>query len=96
VLYDAALLHGSPPNAGTDVRVAAAIALAPAGAQLVHLHAAEDGLVEGFLIDERYYTMQPYAARPEGYERFEPDAGQLGGVDPGTLRSVLRAAERAG
>ena len=96
VLYDAALLHGSPPNAGDDARVAAAVALAPAGASLVHLHAEPGDEVEGHLIDERYYTLQPYAARPQGYPSFVPDPSSLGVVDPDDVAGLLQAAIDAG
>lgn len=94
-LYDAALLHGSPPNAGDDVRVAAAIALAPAGAPLVHLHADPGRPVEGYLIDESYYTLEPYAARPSGVPRHDPDPARLGVVDPDELAGPVAALERA-
>jgi hypothetical protein len=92
VLYDAALLHGSPPNAGDDVRVAAAIALAPTGAELVHLHAEAGGPVQGYVIDEGYYTLQPYAAAPEGAAAFVPDPTDLGVLDPDAVPALLRAA----
>lgn len=85
LLYDAATLHGSPPNAGDEVRVAAAVALAPKGAQLVHYHAEEGGPVEGYLIDEAWYTTQTFGRRPQGYERCDPDPERVGALDPDEL-----------
>lgn len=85
VLYDAALLHGSPPNRGSEVRVAAAVALAPKGAQLVHLHAEPGGPVEGYLIDEAWYTTQAFGTRPKGYPRHDPSPHHLGTVPAGAV-----------
>ena len=72
IVWDAALLHGSWPNDRPDPRPAAAIALAPAAADLVHFHRALGGPTEGFLIDESHYTTTPYGARPVGARPLAP------------------------
>ncbi len=66
VAYDPALVHGSTPNTSTEERPVVAVAFAPRGAQLVHFHEGPDGVVEGFEIDERYFTAAQYRSRPEG------------------------------
>jgi ectoine hydroxylase-related dioxygenase (phytanoyl-CoA dioxygenase family) len=66
VEYDPALLHGSAPGSDRGVRPVAAIAFAPPGATLVHYHQEGEGPVERFIIDESYYTLQPFGSRPDG------------------------------
>lgn len=66
VLYDPALLHGSTPGTSRQVRPVAALASAPAGARLVHYHQEGEGPVEGYVINEGYYTLQEFGTRPEG------------------------------
>jgi len=72
ILWDAALLHGSWPNDGPDLRPAAAIAFAPAAADLVHFHRAPGGDTEGYLIEESHYTTTAYGARPVGARPLAP------------------------
>ena len=72
IVYDAALLHGSAPSRSDRPRPAAALAVAPVAAPLVHFHREAGGPVEGYLIDESYYTTQPHAARPVGARRLDP------------------------
>lgn len=72
VVYDAALLHGSAPSRQDRPRPAAALAVAPHGAPLVHFHRDPGGPVEGHRIDESWFTTQPYGARPTGCEPVEP------------------------
>lgn len=89
LLYDAGVLHGSPPNCSEQVRVAAAVALAPRGAQLVHYHAEDDGPVEGYLIDEAWYTTQTFGERPEGYARADPPPERSGTHDLSELELAV-------
>jgi len=89
LLYDAGVLHGSPPNCGQEVRVAAAVALAPKGAQLVHYHAEEGGPVEGYLIDEAWYTTQTFGQRPQGYRRSDPEPARAGTHSAAELEHVV-------
>lgn len=72
IVYDAAILHGSAPSRSGRPRPAAALAVAPRGAPLVHFHREPGGPVEGFLIDESYYTTEPHAVRPHGAAAIEP------------------------
>ena len=72
IVYDAAILHGSPPNASEIPRPAAALALAPQGAGLVHFHRRPGGPVEGWAIDESWYTVQPFGEPPTGFPRLDP------------------------
>jgi hypothetical protein len=46
--------------------------MAPAEAPLVHFHLEPGGPLEGFAIDRGYYTTQPYASRPAGFDAVEP------------------------
>ncbi len=64
--YDPGLVHGSGPNPTGEQRVVAAIALAPAGAPLVHFHVDADGGLTGWAIDASHYTVAPFGSRPEG------------------------------
>jgi hypothetical protein len=72
IVYDAAILHGSPPNASAVPRPVAAIALAPEDAGLVHFHRGPDGAVAGWAIDESWYTVQPFGEPPTGFPSLEP------------------------
>ena len=70
--YDAALIHGSTPNRSDRIRTAVAVALAPAGAELLHFHHLGDGRgVSGHRIDAAYYTVQSLWQVPEGYPEVE-------------------------
>jgi hypothetical protein len=71
-VYDPALVHGSFPNPSPDVRPAAAIAVAPRDAPLVHFHVDEDDGLAGWEIDESHFTTRPFASRPVGYPPIEP------------------------
>lgn len=56
VVMDNRLLHGSGPNGSDRPRVAAAAAVVPAEADLVHAVAMDDDLVGLVRVDERFYT----------------------------------------
>jgi ectoine hydroxylase-related dioxygenase (phytanoyl-CoA dioxygenase family) len=68
VVYDNALLHHTPPNAGDEPRVVVAFAIAPPGAPVIHIH-SEDGVrAEVFEIPagSTHFTAKPFGARPDG------------------------------
>lgn len=71
VVYHPGMMHGSYPNEAERQRVAVAIAFAPEGAPLVHFHRSGESL-EGFVIDESYFTTEPFASRPTSTERYAP------------------------
>jgi hypothetical protein len=71
-VYDPALIHGSDANPTDHVRPAAAIALAPRGAPLVHFHAGADGRLSGWAIDESFFTTQEFGSCPVGCDPLEP------------------------
>ena len=77
IVWDAALVHGSWPNERSEARPAAAIAVAPAGAGLVHFHRRPDGRLEGWSIDEAFYTTLPYGEPPAGYPSLDPWDGPV-------------------
>jgi hypothetical protein len=72
IVYDAALIHGSPPNRTPAPRPAAAMAVAPVDAELVHFHRPVDGPITGYEIDESWYTVQPFGEAPHGYPTLDP------------------------
>jgi hypothetical protein len=67
VVFDPATLHGSGPNPTDAERPAVTIAVAPAGAELVHFHECDDGSLVGAVVDDRFFTMHPYGTAPTGY-----------------------------
>lgn len=71
VVYDPALVHGSWPNRAPIRRVAAALALAPVGARLVHFHVDAVGALRGHPIDGSHFTTAPYGSAPTSTS-FEP------------------------
>ena len=72
VVWDAALVHGSGPNPGADPRPAVAFARAPIGAELVHFHRQPEGPLEGYAIDESYYTTDEFGTAPSAGRLIEP------------------------
>ena len=84
--FDPATVHGSVPNRSSARRPAFTIAVVPTGAQLVHYHEADDGRLEGFIVDDAFFTTNPYRTRPMGYPTFEPTGRSLGEDD---LRTAL-------
>jgi hypothetical protein len=87
VIYDAALLHASPPNRSGAVRPVAGLAMAPPGVALVHHHTEGDGTATVHEIDEWYYTRQEFATAPTGY--------RVIGTHPVVDRPVTEAQVRA-
>lgn len=85
VLYDPALLHGSGPNHGNRLRVVAAVAFAPTGAQLVHFQRVQDRdgpqSLQGFRISASYFTAQEFRSRPHGPADIEPWTGAVAPTD---------------
>lgn len=72
IVYDAALIHGSPPNHSDWPRTAMALAVAPVGAGLVHFHRRPGGPTDGYAIDDAWYTVQPFGEPPAGYPSVDP------------------------
>lgn len=72
VVYDAAVVHGAHSNRVDAVRPAVAVALAPNGAELVHVHvdAEGDGLT-AYRVDVDFYMGQGLFNRPDGYPTTE-------------------------
>ncbi len=88
LLYDAGLVHGSGPNPTDSPRPAVGVALAPRGAELVHVHRDEDGGLTAWSVDADFYTLQSLWSRPEGYPRRPPWASACSEDD------LRRALER--
>lgn len=68
MIYDVRLLHGSPPNLSSDVRVAASMYAVPAGATRLHYHRDESGTVRGFQVPSNFCTVFQIGELPEGEE----------------------------
>jgi len=66
IIYENRLLHGTPPNRPDAVRVAAYISAIPAGAPRVHYYMTPGGTVEGFHVDEDFFTTFTIGQRPVG------------------------------
>jgi hypothetical protein len=64
IVYDAALIHGSTPTGGA-LRPVVAIATVPKGASLVHFHQADDEPLQGYAVDEDWFTTAPHAVVPD-------------------------------
>lgn len=88
--FDPAVLHGSGANRTAARRPAFTIAFVPEEAELLHFHLDDEGRLEGFKVDEAFFTENPYRARPVGsYAPAEPFAPVL---TEATLRRSLGAA----
>lgn len=70
--FDPASFHGSGPNFGDELRPAVTTAFVPTGTQLLHFHQGPDGVVEGFAVDDAFFTENPYRTRPTGYPSVTP------------------------
>ena len=84
--FDPATFHGSVPNRSSTRRPAFTIAVVANGAELVHYHESDDGRLEGFIVDDTFFTTNPYRTRPNGYPTFEPAGRSLREDD---LRTAL-------
>jgi hypothetical protein len=82
IVYDAALIHGSPPNRTDRPRPVAAVATAPESAGLVHFHRPPGGPTQGYAIDEAWYTVQPFGEPPTGYPALEPWTEPMAPIRP--------------
>jgi hypothetical protein len=71
ILYDGALLHGSSPNRTSDVRPAFGLVSVPEEAELLHWF-IEDGQIDLYEVDARFFTEVPFMTRPEGYRHLGP------------------------
>ena len=86
--FDPATFHGSGPNLTDSQRPALTLAFVEDGAQLVHFHERAHGELEGFQVDDAFFTQNPYRTRPCGYPAFKPDRRATTADD---LRSALNA-----
>jgi ectoine hydroxylase-related dioxygenase (phytanoyl-CoA dioxygenase family) len=69
VAVDHGLLHASPPNRGTEPRVAIAAAVAPADAAVVHHHCRPDGSIERFSVpDPAWFRTFDFGDAPTGVD----------------------------
>lgn len=84
--FDPATLHGSGPNETDEVRPAFTMAFTDPAAQLLHFHLGEDGRLEGFVVDEAFFTEHPYRTRPTRYVSCPPHASAL---TEATLRAAM-------
>lgn len=90
VLFDNAVIHGSAPNQAAHVRPAAAVAFAPRGVELLHVHRDEGAPAAAFCVDEAFFTTQTFRARPVGYREI-PLWGDL--LTPADLCAAVRRIE---
>lgn len=90
LLYDPALLHGSGPNLGPDVRIAVASAFVPEGAGLFQFFAnPEKGAgPRGFAVDDSYFTSEAFGREPIGHPRVAPWADAVQSADFDAALSV--------
>ena len=72
VLFHPSTVHGSGPNLMDQARPAVTIASAPAGAEFVHFHLADDGTVTGYRVDDEFFTTNPYGTPPRGRPPLDP------------------------
>jgi hypothetical protein len=79
--FDPATFHGSDPNRSDRPRPALTVAFVQTEEPLLHFHEAADGTVEGFVVDDRFFTENAYRSRPEGYPSVEPHAPVLTEAD---------------
>lgn len=78
VIYDHSLVHASPPNRSSALRVAANLALVPAEARMIHAYLGSDspsGRPEVFEVDDAFFLRNVIGERPMGVP-------SLGFVDP--------------
>lgn len=90
VVYDAGVVHGSPPNRSAEARVAAAVALVPTGTQLIHVHRRGDGTDHAYEVDRSFHVDQGLLNEPTGYREVDLWAPAVAADDfAGPLRSTV-------
>lgn len=73
LIWDNAILHGSPPNSSHEPRAALAITFTDPGAELLIFHAESSGEMTGYRIDDRYLAQtSPFKRPPTGYQLVAP------------------------
>jgi hypothetical protein len=75
--FDPATFHGSGPNRSDRPRPALTVAFVEAAEPLLHFHQGPDDLLEGFVVDDRFFTENAYRTRPDGYPVVPPHAPVL-------------------
>ena len=81
VLFHPGTVHGSGPNSTDRPRPAITVASAPAGAEFVHFHLADDGTVTGYRVDDAFFTTNPYGTAPTGRPPLAPWAPVVAEAD---------------
>lgn len=82
IIFDSALVHGSYPNHSSSARIAAAVAVAPAGADLVHYRAVDADTAEMLVVDKEFFVTQDVAQLPGGALSYASTARvPIGGTD---------------
>lgn len=79
--FDPAQLHGSGPNTTDEQRPAITIASVPDEAELVHFHEDADGTLRGALVDDAFFTSNPYGTMPVGRPQRTPWAPAVSADD---------------
>lgn len=93
--FDPATFHGSGPNLTDAQRPALTLAFVEEGSQLVHFHESDDGELEGFQVDDAFFTQNPYRSRPRGYPVFDPDLRAVSAADLSlAMNAYVSAGER--
>lgn len=94
MVFDPALLHGSPPNRSASPRPAVTVLTVPRGSQLVHFHEDDDGTVRGAEVDTDFFIEHPYGQAPIGYRPLDPWAPVVGEDDLGAALRRPRPLQR--
>ena len=66
VVYDNRLLHFTPPNDGDRLRAVVAVAVAPAGAPIIHEHSLDGVTAAVREVDPVFFTAEPFGSIPPG------------------------------
>lgn len=90
LIYDPAIVHGTPPNATAETRPVAGLAMVPCDADLVHYQADDDGNVEGLRVPRGSFYMDAFTRRLDPEEAVEVWGPP---VAPGDFESHLAPVE---
>lgn len=94
MLMDARVLHTTGPNRSGRTRVAAYVNAIPNRAQPVHYYRHEDGRVEGYEVDQAFFTSFSIGQRPSGRVFTEIDCYERPPISMEELRRRHRRARR--
>ncbi|MCU1496457.1 MAG: hypothetical protein JWM47_410 [Acidimicrobiales bacterium] len=90
LVYDPAIVHGTPPNTTDDTRPVAGLALVPRDAELVHYQADDDGTVAGLRVPRGTFYMDAFTRQLDPEEPVEVWAAP---VAPGDFDDHLAPPE---